>query len=168
MATPKEHLIAWLRDAHAMEEQAETMLTAQSRRLQNYPDLKARIDQHIEETREHARRLETCLQRLDHRASSLKDISGKIVALGQGLSGMFVDDEVVKGSLAGYTFEHMEIASYKILIAAAEAAGETEVVTACQANLAEEVAMAEWLDEHAAGITRKFLNLDQTDQTAKR
>lgn len=59
---------------------------------------------------------------------------------------MFVDDEVVKGSLAGYTFEHMEIASYKILIAAAEAAGETEVVAVCQANLAEEVAMAEcWM-----------------------
>ncbi|MHA4735270.1 ferritin-like domain-containing protein [Ensifer adhaerens] len=168
MATPKEHLIAWLRDAHAMEEQAETMLSAQSGRLQNYPDLKARIDQHIEETREQARRLQTCLERLDDSTSSLKDISGKMVAFAQGLSGMFVDDEVIKGSLAGYTFEHMEIASYKILIAAAEVAGEAEVAAACQTNLAEEVAMADWLDQHAAGTTRKFLNLDQTELTAKR
>ncbi|MFK0278415.1 ferritin-like domain-containing protein [Ensifer sp. NPDC090286] len=168
MATPKEHLVAWLRDAHAMEEQAETMLSSQSRRLQNYPELKARIDQHIEETREQARRIETCLERLDAGASSIKDISGKMVALGQGLSGIFVEDEVVKGTLAGYTFEHMEIASYKILITAAEAAGEAEIAAACQANLAEEMAMAEWLDQHAAGTTRKFLNLDQADQTAKR
>ncbi|MHA4735274.1 hypothetical protein [Ensifer adhaerens] len=31
--------------------------------------------------------METCLHRLDQRASSLKDISGKIVALGQDLRG---------------------------------------------------------------------------------
>ena len=39
----RDNLIAWLRDAHAMEEQAETMLTAQQGRLQNYPALKDRI-----------------------------------------------------------------------------------------------------------------------------
>ena len=168
MATTKDHLIAWLRDAHAMEEQAETMLSSQSRRLGNYPELKARIDQHIEETRAQARRLEGCLDRLGNRTSSLKDISGKVVALGQGVSGMFADDEVVKGSLASYTFEHMEIASYKILIAAAEQAGESDVIRVCKINLHEEEAMAEWLDQHTAGITRKFLNLEAADQTAKR
>lgn len=30
MATPQENLLDWLRDAHAMEQQAEQMLKAQS------------------------------------------------------------------------------------------------------------------------------------------
>ena len=51
MATSQENLLDWLRDAHAMEQQAEKMLKAQSERLEHYPQLKARIDQHIEETR---------------------------------------------------------------------------------------------------------------------
>ncbi len=47
---PKDHVLAWLRDAHAAEEQAETMLSTMSGRLENYPELKARVDQHIGET----------------------------------------------------------------------------------------------------------------------
>mgnify|MGYP002716823196 CR=1 FL=1 len=39
----REHLLDWLRDAHAMEQQAEKMLKAQAERLEHYPELKARI-----------------------------------------------------------------------------------------------------------------------------
>jgi ferritin-like metal-binding protein YciE len=168
MSRPKEHLIAWLRDAHAMEEQAVTMLTSQSKRLENYPELKARLDEHIGETREQSRALEECLQRLGESSSSMKDMGGKAIAFGQGLSGLFVDDEVVKGTLAGYTFEHMEIASYRILIAAAKVAGEPDVAQVCQVILEQEIAMAEWLQQHSDAVTRRFLELDQTDHTAKR
>ena len=35
----KDHLLDWLRDAHAMEEQAEHMLRSQSSRLEHYPQL---------------------------------------------------------------------------------------------------------------------------------
>jgi ferritin-like metal-binding protein YciE len=51
MADPNENLLDGLRDAHATEHQAEQMLRAQSSRLENYPDLKTRIDQHLQETR---------------------------------------------------------------------------------------------------------------------
>lgn len=61
MTSPKEHLVHWLRDAHAMEEQAESMLIAQADRLDDYPMLQARIRQHIEETREQRYNLESCL-----------------------------------------------------------------------------------------------------------
>ncbi|EHK75783.1 hypothetical protein SM0020_21947 [Sinorhizobium meliloti CCNWSX0020] len=167
MATANEHLVAWLRDAHAMEEQAITMLTSQSSRLENYPELKTRIDRHLQETKDQAAMLERCLERLDGGTSSIKDISGKIVAFGQGLSGLFVSDEVVKGTLASYTFEHMEIASYRILIAAAEQAGDQETKRACESILQQEIAMAEWLAQNAGEITRKFLERDQRDVTAK-
>jgi ferritin-like metal-binding protein YciE len=36
----------WLRDAHAMEQHALTMLKGQESRLENYPQLRDRISQH--------------------------------------------------------------------------------------------------------------------------
>lgn len=51
MSNPQEHLLDWLRDAHAMEQQAEQMLKAQASRIENYPKMKARVEQHLEETR---------------------------------------------------------------------------------------------------------------------
>jgi ferritin-like metal-binding protein YciE len=54
MASAEERLMEWLRDAHAAEEQAETMLSGMARRIENYPDLRARIEQHIGETQRQA------------------------------------------------------------------------------------------------------------------
>jgi ferritin-like metal-binding protein YciE len=44
--------------------QAETMLRAQSGRLENYPLPRGRIEQHIEETLSQQQLLEQCLDRL--------------------------------------------------------------------------------------------------------
>jgi ferritin-like metal-binding protein YciE len=162
MATAKERLLEWLRDAHAMEEQAEQMLSSTSQRIENYPDLRAQMERHLEETRGQAKRLRGCIERLGSTTSTIKDLAGKVVAFGQGLSGLFVDDEVVKGSLASYTFEHMEIASYRILIAAAQQAGDSETARVCEQNLREEEAMAAWLEKNLASVTTRYLQREQT------
>jgi ferritin-like metal-binding protein YciE len=169
MSDSRDWLVQWLRDAHAMEEQAETMLNGQLGRLENYPDLSERISVHIDETREQAARLKTCLESLGEDTSVMKDTSGKLTAMAQSFSGVFAGDEVMKGSLASYTFEHMEIASYNILIAAAKALGESEVAIACEKNLREEEAMADWLKNHVPGTTEQFLQRADTDSArAKR
>ena len=166
--TARDNLIAWLRDAHAMEEQAETMLNAQYQRLENYPALKARIRQHIEETKQHAKLIQGCLDRLGNSQSMMKDMAGKLSAMAQGLGGIFAADEVMKGALAGYTFEHMEIASYRILIATAEYIGDTDTVVACKRILAEELAMAKWLEDNVGSVTQEFLRRDESDLAATR
>jgi ferritin-like metal-binding protein YciE len=158
MSEAREWLVQWLRDAHAMEEQAETMLSGQVGRLESYPELKERIRRHIEETKGQAARLKTCLKALGEDTSTMKDAGGKLMAIAQSLSGVFAGDEVMKGSLASYTFEHMEIASYTILIAAAKAHGEAEVARVCEENLREEVAMADWLKAHLGSTTDQFLS----------
>lgn len=164
-----DNLVDWLRDAHAMEQQAETMLKAQSSRLENYPKLKARIDQHIEETLGQQKLLDGCLARLNASPSTIKDMGGKIMAFGQGASGMFVSDEVIKGAMSGYVFENMEIASYTVLIAAAKAAGDLETQRACEQILPQEEAMAAWLKEHLPELTQAYLARDAApDTTAKR
>lgn len=169
MSDGRKWLIQWIRDAHAMEEQAETMLNGQVGRLENYPELRERIRQHVEETRGQAARLKTCLEGLGEDTSTLKDTGGKLMAWGQSFSGLFAGDEVMKGSLASYTFEHMEIASYTMLIAAAESLGEAEVARACEQNLREEEAMADWLLQRLPGTTVEFLARSNSEsEQAKR
>jgi ferritin-like metal-binding protein YciE len=41
----------WLHDAHAMEMQAIQILRNQARRIENYPDLRSKVLEHLEETR---------------------------------------------------------------------------------------------------------------------
>jgi ferritin-like metal-binding protein YciE len=161
----KENMLDWLRDAHAMEEQAEKMLSSTAERLENYPELRNRIEQHIRETRHQAELVRGCITRLGGDTSVVKDATGKIMAMAQGMSGMFVSDEVVKASLASYAFEHMEIASYRALIAAAEACGDMQTKQVCEQILIEEEAMANWLAEHLPATVQKFLMRDQTDGT---
>lgn len=157
MDKAREWVFQWTRDAHAMEEQAITMLEGQAGRLESYPRLEARIRQHLEETRQQAARLTEYLDRRDTDTSTLKDLGGKLTAMGQAMSGMFASDEVVKGSLASSTFEHMEIASYNILIAGAETIGDDDLLAVCRMNLEEEVAMAKWLEAETPDLTKLFL-----------
>ncbi|MBV9861218.1 MAG: ferritin-like domain-containing protein [Alphaproteobacteria bacterium] len=164
----RERLAQWLRDAHGMEQQAETMLTAQASRLENYPELRRRIEQHIKETQGQRERLETCLDKLDTSSSTMKDLAGRFAALLQGIGGMFAGDEVVKGAMAGYVFENIEISSYIVLLAAAEEAGEAHVAQVCRENLAEEHAMADWLRDHLPSVTQTFLRREERGETAKR
>jgi ferritin-like metal-binding protein YciE len=168
MATRDERLVQWLRDAHAMEEQAETMLSAQASRLENYPELRQRIEQHISETQNQARRVAECITRLGSDTSSMKDSAGKLTATMQGLGGVFAGDEVVKGGMAGYTFEHFEISAYTALVAAAEAAGDQQTASVCREILAEEQAMADWLKERLPSVTQQYLQREEVGAPAKR
>lgn len=167
--TAQEHLADWLRDAHAMEQQAETMLEAQARRLEHYPQLRERIRQHITETQGQRERLEACLEEMGTSPSTLKDTMGKMMAMGQALGGMMATDEVVKGAMAGYVFEHLEIASYTSLITAAERAGKHHIAKVARDILAQEEAMAQWLADHLPEVVNAFLARDAMgDDNAKR
>lgn len=167
MKTPKEHLVAWLKDAYAMEKQAIELLTRQSGRIENYPELTARLKQHLEETRWQADQIEQCLNRLGSDTSSLKSGVGILSGNMKSMGMMFADDEVIKDSMASAVFEHFEITNYKILIAAAEHAGEPEIARVCGAICSQEEAMADWLDEHIPETTMAYLSRDSIGMEAK-
>jgi ferritin-like metal-binding protein YciE len=157
----------WLRDAHAMEQHAEQMLEKTASRIENYPEMKARIERHIEQTRGQADRLKRCIERHDSSTSAFKDVAAKVMGFGQTLSGLFVSDEVVKAAAASYAFEQMEIATYKVLIAAAEDNGDLETKRVCEQNLREEEEMADFIDRQLPAITHKFLAREAAGETAK-
>ena len=168
MPNSDETFMSWLRDAHAMEEQAEQVLSSLARRIENYPELKSQIERHLEATRRQADRVRGCIERRKGAPSTIKSTMAKMLGVAQGLSGLFVGDEVVKGVLASYTFEHMEIASYKILVAAAEKIGDAETKRVLEEILREEEEMAKWLESHLGSITLQYLGREETPKaTAK-
>lgn len=168
MSEKRDQFIQWVRDAHAMEKQAETMLNAQSNRIEKYPELRSRIEQHLTETQSQSRRLEECLSSLGESTSTVKDTAGTMTAVAQGIGGMFVGDEVVKGAMAGYTFEHFEISAYNALIAAAEECGEPQAAELFRDIRREEEAMAASLAELLPGVTAQYLQREEAGVSGKR
>jgi ferritin-like metal-binding protein YciE len=88
---------------------------------------------------------------------------GAVTAMGHSMAG----DEILKNSFANFAFENFEIAVYKSLITIAELGGYPSAVSALQANLSEEKAMAEWLDRNLRSVTIKFASLTEAGETAK-
>ena len=157
MATAEDTLMDWLRDAHAMEAQAEQMLSSMSGRLTDYPGMKEAVDSHLQETKTQRARIESCIVRRGGDTSTLKDWTAKALGLGQGYSGVLASDEVVKGAMAGYTFEHMEIAAYRALISAAEAVQDNETAETCAAILTEEERAAEKLYGLMPAVVARYI-----------
>jgi ferritin-like metal-binding protein YciE len=101
----------------------------------------------------------------DH--SSLKDMAlsftGAMAAMGHTIAG----DEILKNSFANFAFENFEMAAYKSLLTVAESGGYAAATSALQANLAEEKAMAQWLDDNLVSVTTRFLSLREAGEKAK-
>jgi ferritin-like metal-binding protein YciE len=146
-----------LRNQHAVEKQAIELLERQVGRLENYPELEQRMRAHIEESKEQASRLEALLGSLGTGESSLKDTMMSLFGNLAAMAHAPAPDEVIKNSFANYAFEHYEIASYKALITLAEATGHAQAMSPLRQSLAEEEAMARFIDEHLKPTTLKFL-----------
>lgn len=165
-AAAHETLVAGLRNAHALEKQAITVLEGQLKLLTDYPDLHARVTDHIVETRDQARRLEAGLEACGASTSMIKDALLSVMGLGQSSVAGFGEDAVLKAVLADIMQEHLEIATYRTLIALADMAGKPELRLRLEETLGEEEAMAAWFDENLDAITRRFIEVKAAGQEA--
>ncbi len=166
--TLDDFLLPALRDAHAMEVQALSLTRTVADRLEHYPDLQARFRQHAQETEGQQRRLDECLRALNASASTVKDVAMKVGANLQALMQAATTDEVVKTMLAGAAFERFEAACYRSLLAAAEAGGRAAIAEAARANLAEEEAMAAWVEAQVPVVTLRYIEKKAANAPAKR
>ena len=168
MTDSKDIFITGLRNAHAMENQALSIMKPQVARIENYPDVARRLELHIEETEGQIERLEQVLEGFGEQRSSLKDLAlslgGAMAALGHSIA----PDEIVKNSFANFAFENYEIAAYKSLLTLARQVGDQRSVDLLSASLAEEEAMAEWLDQNIEAVTLQYASLRESGETPKR
>lgn len=168
MAATRETLIEWLKDAHAMEQQAINMLEKQADRIEQYPGLREKVRDHLEQTRHQASRVEGCIQKLGGDTSAIKEGVAKFMGSAANLVNQSAGDEVVKNGIADYAFEHFEIASYRALIGAADKLGEEEIRKTCEEILEEEEAMASWLETNLPDVTQQYLQRERTEHSADR
>lgn len=162
----RDIFVTGLRNAHAMENQALSLMKPQVSRIEHYPEMAARLKRHISETEGQIARLETVLGSLDEDHSMLKDLAlsvgGTVAALGHTLAG----DEILKNSFASYAFENYEIAAYRSLIALSEMGGYAAARPLLEENLREEQDMARWLEEDLPVITRRYAELSMSGADA--
>jgi ferritin-like metal-binding protein YciE len=142
----EEHLVDYLTDAHAIENQAKGLLT-NGPKLAGDEQLATLFEEHLRETEEHLRLVEARLEAHDESPSKLKDIAMKMGALNWG--GFFAahPDTVGKLNVFAFAFEHLEIGGYEQLLRVARRAGDTETVAAADRILTEERAAARKLSE---------------------
>ncbi len=164
MDTAQERLNQWLRDAHAAERQAASMLSGTAGRNSDYPEFSERLRNQVQTSERHAETLERCLKQRGSSTSTIKDVTGQLTAFGQTISGLVVGDEVMKAALATATFARMQAASDRILIAAAAHQGDEETRRACQTLLEDNERFAEWLEGQLIRLTRRYLDAETADE----
>jgi ferritin-like metal-binding protein YciE len=163
-AAAHETLVASLRNTHALEKQQITVLNAQLDLFEELPDLHARVTEHIVETRDQARRLEAGLEACGSSSSMVKDTLLSVMGLGQSSVQGLGNDAVLKAVTADIMEEHLEIATYRTLLALADMAGKPELRARLEETLQEEEAMAAWFDENLETITRRVVEIKASER----
>src|SRR3569833_2142789 len=152
MADARELFVTGLRNAHAMENQAHEMLERQVERMGDYPELRARLREHLRETKDQLKRLEQCLSNLGESTSTMKDA---VLAFGANIAAMghaIAPDEVLKNTFANSGSEAYEIATYKSQLRKADTA-DPKTAEDLRQSLAEEEKTAKWVSDNIDRIT---------------
>ncbi len=157
MAQYNELYMSWLNDAYSLEQSLIQTLENHASQAKDHPQVQARIQQHIEETRRHADLVKGCIERLGGSTSSIKSGMSSVIGTVQGMSTGMSKDALVKNVLSDYSAEQFEIASYSSLITAAEAQGDVETARICQDIRQDEEAMAIWLAQQIPTATLELL-----------
>ena len=139
-----DRITSYLADAHALEGQAEALL---KRAVDMVDDaaLGQAVNRHLEETRDHAARLEARLDALGASPSNIKDAAMRFG--GTGWSGFFGMHPDTPGKLVAfmYAFEHLEIGGYLHLRGVAERASDLDTAELAERICAQEQATADLL-----------------------
>jgi len=151
----RELVIAWLNDAHAMENALVQVLEHRVKDAKDYPWVQAKDQEHLEQTRRHAELVKGCIERLGGQTSAVKSVMGTVFGAMQAPMTGLARDEVVKNFLVDYAAENFEVASYRALITAAAEVGDQETVAICEQILLDDQTMAGWLAEHLPTIVRE-------------
>ena len=155
--TKKDDLITWLRDAHAMEVAHVDNIERLVGVTDDYPQLKAQLQRHLDVTRRQREEIQRQLENMGSDTSTLKDWVMRIPGRLEPLLSLFTPDSMPKNCLAAHGYEAFEIASYRSMLGAAEELGMTDLRAMCERFIREEQEMATFLFDNLPGITRQYL-----------
>jgi ferritin-like metal-binding protein YciE len=150
----KELYVEELRDIYDAENQLVKALPEMAKAATSV-ELRSGFEEHLEQTKEHVRRLEQVLNDLGEKAKGkkCKGMQG-LVSEGKEVIGEDFEDDVKDAALisAAQRVEHYEIAAYGTVRTYAEILGEQNAVSLLEKTLEEEKETDEKLTELAEGI----------------
>jgi len=155
--TGKDLVIAWLNDAHGMENALVQILEHQIKDAKDYPQVQAKLQQHLEQTRRHAELVKGCVENLGGKTSTMKTGMATLFGQMQALSTGAAKDEMVKNALADYAAENFEVASYTAIIRAAQDLNDQQTASVCEQIRQEDEEMANWILQNLPTLVQQTL-----------
>jgi ferritin-like metal-binding protein YciE len=138
----EEQLVASLRDAHAIEEQALAQLW-RALRAAGDEALALALREHEPETEEHERLVRARLLAHGAEPSKLRDVAGSASGAGFVIFAGLQPDTPGKLATHAFSYEHLELATYDLLARLAELVGDHETAVMAHRIRREEAAMAD-------------------------
>jgi ferritin-like metal-binding protein YciE len=161
--TLKEKLVDYLTDVHSAEENALQMLRTGVDSVDE-PRLADALREHLAETEEHEHLVRERLEAHGAGTSTVKDVVGKGGAMASGAVAKIAPDTSGKTAIQSYAFEHLEIASYRMLRLVADQAEDPQTVQVADRILAQEQAAAQKLEELLEPVAQH--DLEQQEMAA--
>jgi ferritin-like metal-binding protein YciE len=169
MSTRDEKLIQYLNEAYGKEKELETALQAHIS-MTTRPPYKKRLQQHLKETKAHARAVERRVKQLGgstesnlpapvaDAASTAQEVASKAVSAAKGplhaLRGTGESEKMLKNAKTEFSEEHEEIAMYTGIEALAEAVGDRETAKLARGIRREEERMASFLEKQIPTLAK--------------
>ncbi|HEX6152292.1 MAG TPA: DUF892 family protein [Solirubrobacterales bacterium] len=149
-------LVQYLSEAYGKERELETALAAHIAMTPKGP-YKKRLQQHLKETKSHAKQVERRIKKLGGGGQTLQGLVGKVAATAKGplhaIRGDSEQEKLLKNAKTEYWNEHEEIATYLAIETLAERVQDSETAKIARAIRREEEKMAGFLQGQIKSLT---------------
>ena len=149
-------LVQYLSEAYGKERELETALQAHIAMTVKGP-YKKRLQQHLKETKAHAKQVERRIKKLGGGGQTLQSVVGKVTAAAKGplhaARGDSEQEKMLKNAKTEYFNEHEEIATYLAIETLAEKVNDSETAKLARAIRREEEKMASFLQGQIKSLT---------------
>ena len=152
-------LVQYLTEAYGKEKELETALGAHIQ-IASRPAYKKRLQEHLKETKQHAKLVERRLKKLGGGGvtAKLTEVASRGVATAKGplhaVRGTGAEEKQLKNAKTEFSEEHEEIATYLAIETLAESVGDTETAKLARGIRREEERMAAFLEKQIPLLTK--------------
>lgn len=156
-------LVQYLSEAYGKERELEAALQAHIGMTVKGP-YKKRLQQHLKETKAHAKQVERRIKQLGGGGQTLQSAVGKLQAVAKGplhaIRGDGEQEKMLKNAKTEYFNEHEEIATYLAIETLAEKVRDSETAKLARAIRREEERMASFLQGQIKSLTNAVVRED--------
>lgn len=156
-------LVQYLSEAYGKERELETALQAHIAMTAKGP-YKKRLQQHLKETKSHAKQVERRIKQLGGGGQTLQSTVGKLTAAAKGplhmIRGDSEQEKMLKNAKTEYFNEHEEIATYLAIETLAEKVRDSETAKLARGIRREEERMAGFLLGQIKSLTGAVARVD--------